>query len=389
MGGASKYVRTICEIGIFAAIGFVLDELQGIIFKGVFINGGSIGFAMIAVLIVGYRRGWLPGLLTGLIMGLFDIATSAYIIHPAQLFLDYILPYALVAVGCLCKYPFNKAHTKGEHILWLILGTVVGGVAKFISHYLAGVIFWADQSNFVWGLTWMNPYSYCLVYNIAYIAPSVVLTAAILIALYLRAPMVLTVKSKKKRKSTKASEEEVEEEEEEKKPLSPTPYVATLGLAALGCFIYFLIIYIKSFNLEIERDESNAITAIDYNFDPNSMAVVVLNLFLIILTIISLVKISNKKFNIVIHSEITLIIMGLSLIYGIVRLATVYDNNSKHPFGDPKYIPPMIYWIWFGVGLLTVAIFLALTIVLFNRRRKLLKLEKNRRRESNESSLWA
>ena len=103
MSTTSKYVRTICEIGIFAALGFVLDELQGIISKGLFINGGSIGFAMIAVLIIGYRRGWLPALLTGLIMGLFDIATSAYILHPAQLFLDYILPYALVAVGCLCK----------------------------------------------------------------------------------------------------------------------------------------------------------------------------------------------------------------------------------------------------------------------------------------------
>ena len=85
-------IRTISEIGIFAALGYVLDELQGALSKGIFINGGSIGFAMIAVIIIAYRRGWLPALLTGLIMGLLDIATSAYILHPLQLLLDYILP---------------------------------------------------------------------------------------------------------------------------------------------------------------------------------------------------------------------------------------------------------------------------------------------------------
>ena len=97
MDTRNNYVRIMCEIGIFAAIGFVLDELQGIISKGLFINGGSIGFAMLAVIVIGYRRGWLPALLTGLIMGALDISTSAYIIHPAQLFLDYLLPYGLVA----------------------------------------------------------------------------------------------------------------------------------------------------------------------------------------------------------------------------------------------------------------------------------------------------
>ena len=52
MKNTTYTVRTICEIGIFAALGFVFDELQGAIFAGVFPSGGSIGFAMIAVLII-------------------------------------------------------------------------------------------------------------------------------------------------------------------------------------------------------------------------------------------------------------------------------------------------------------------------------------------------
>lgn len=369
MSTASKTIRTICEIGIFAAIGFVLDELQGIIFKGVFINGGSIGFAMIAVLIIGYRRGWLPALLTGLIMGLFDIATSAYIVHPAQLFLDYILPYALVAIGCFCKYPYEKSHSKGEQILWLVLGTVIGGIAKLISHYLAGVIFWADQSNFAWGLTWMNPYSYCLLYNLAYIGPSIVLTAAMLIALYLRAPMVLSVKKRKKRKAAQQEEEE-ESEEVEKKPLSPVPYVIISGLAALGCFVYFLIVYITSF-----KNDSGA-GYVDYDFDPNSMGVTILSFFLVVLAIISLVQIAKNKFNLIIHSQVSFLIVLLSFIYGIVRLATIYYINNTKP---DKYSDPTIYWIWFGVGLFTVLLYLGLTLILHFRKKK----------QANESSLLA
>ena len=96
MKNKSNTVRTITEVGMFAALGFVFDELQGILSKGIFVNGGSIGFAMIAVLIVAYRRGFIPAFLTGLLMGLLDIATSAYILNPMQLVLDYILLYAVI-----------------------------------------------------------------------------------------------------------------------------------------------------------------------------------------------------------------------------------------------------------------------------------------------------
>ena len=125
MKGRTNLVRTLCEIGIFAALGFVFDELQGIFFGSVFPNGGSIGFAMIAVLIVSYRRGFLPGLLTGLVMGLFDIATKAYVIHPMQVLFDYILPYAVVGFAGLLKPFFDKSEKKVEKIFWLVAQCLV------------------------------------------------------------------------------------------------------------------------------------------------------------------------------------------------------------------------------------------------------------------------
>ena len=165
MNKTSNTIRTICEIGLFAAIGFVIDELQGILSKGIFINGGAIGFAFIVVIIIGLRRGWLPAILTGLVIGLFDFMTGAYIIHPVQPILDYIIPYAMVGLGLFLKPLYEKANNKKSKIIALILIATVGGMAKLLSHYLAGVIFWADQSGFAWNLTYMNPYIYAFIYK--------------------------------------------------------------------------------------------------------------------------------------------------------------------------------------------------------------------------------
>ena len=189
----SNTTITMCEVGIFAAIGYVIDELQGILSKGLFINGGSIGFAMIAVLIIAFRRGWLPAILTGLIMGLLDLATGAYILHPAQLLLDYVLPYALVGLVGFLKPLFDGTDERKSKILWLISGTIIGGMLKFLSHYLAGVIFWANPENFAWNLNSMNPDLYCFIYNIAFIGPSIVLTGSILVTVFVNAPRVLNI----------------------------------------------------------------------------------------------------------------------------------------------------------------------------------------------------
>ena len=345
MSTTTKYIRTICEIGIFAAIGFVLDELQGILSKGLFVNGGSIGFAMIAVLIIGYRRGWLPALLTGLIMGLLDIATSAYIIHPAQLFLDYILPYAFVAIGCLCKFPFDKATTKGAKILWLIVGTVVGGLAKFLSHYLAGVFFWANPENFAWGLKALNPYLYCFIYNITFIGPSIVLTAGLLVAMYARVPKAFAV----------SEQESKDEDPESNDKLVRYVGVIGMGLVMLACFIYFLITYIKSFYVDPESKP-----AVDYSFDPDSMVITLLSGFLIVLAVLSVIKIHKNKFSLLFYSNVTLVIVSASFIYGLSRLIRMYVKEKD----------PTTYWVWFGIGLATVAVFAGASIYLYFRKKK-------------------
>ena len=331
-----------CEIGLFAAIGFALDELQGILSKGVFINGGSIGFAMIAVLIMSYRRGWLAGIGTGLIMGVLDLATSAYILHPAQLMLDYVLPYALVGIAGLFKPLFDKSESKKTKIGYLLLGTIVGGIAKLISHYLAGVVFWANPEYFAWNLNSMNVYLYCFLYNFAFIGPSIVLCGALLVTVYNSAPRVLEVQNV------------VQEEKEEKKDLYP--WVSSIAFAVIGAafFVIFLIKYIKSFSNYSEDG------AYGYDFDPNCMIIFILGLFLMLLGINSILKIIKNKYSYITATTVLVFITSTSFIFGFARLIRAYVKEKD----------PTIYWIWFGVGLTLLVLSVIVLLQFITTKRK-------------------
>lgn len=343
MKNTTNAVRTISEVGIFAALGFVFDELQGIIFKGVFPSGGSIGFAMIAVLIIAYRRGFLPALVTGLIMGLLDIATSAYIIHPAQLLLDYIFPYALVAVAGLLKPLYDRSKNLNGKILWLISGVVIGGMAKFLSHFLAGVIFWADSEQ-AWGITDMHPWLYSFIYNIAYMAPCIFLTGALLVVLQIVAPKILATKSAFI--------------DSEKETNTTGPMVVSFLTISTGLFffIFFLVKYIQSFG-----DYTDEYGAYGYDFNPDAMILFVLGAFLVVLGVVSLIKVFKNDFSYVTYTGALSAITTSAFVFGLYRLIRAITKGKD----------PTLYWIWFSIGGATMMIAIALLVlsIVFKKKR--------------------
>ena len=343
MKNTTNAVRTISEVGIFAALGFVFDELQGIIFKGVFPSGGSIGFAMIAVLIIAYRRGIIPALITGLIMGLLDIATSAYIIHPAQLLLDYIFPYALVAVAGLLKPLYDRSKNLNEKILWLISGVVIGGMAKFLSHFLAGVIFWADSEQ-AWGITDMHPWLYSFIYNIAYMAPCIFLTGALLVVLQIVAPKILATKSAFI--------------DSEKETNTTGPMVVSILTISTGLFffIFFLVKYIQSFG-----DYTDEYGAYGYDFNPDAMILFVLGAFLVVLGVVSLIKVFKNDFSYVTYTGALSAITTSAFVFGLYRLIRAITKGKD----------PTLYWIWFSIGgaVMMSAIALLVLSIVFKKKR--------------------
>ena len=331
MNKTRNTIRTICEIGLFAAVGFVLDELQGILGKSIFVNGGSIGFAFIAVIIIGLRRGWLPALLTGLAIGLFDFMTGAYIIHPVQPILDYIIPYAMVAFGLLLAPLYKNAKDNKGKIVALILITIVGGFAKLLSHYLAGVIFWADQSGFAWNLTFMNPYLYAFIYNFAFIGPSIVLVAAILVFIQFRFVKLL--------------EYQVESIQNEKeKNIDLSQLIMCGGLVLLGSvfFVYYLVDFIKSF------EQYDYGYAFEFETNGDSMVIFIAGLFVAILGIVSGIKSYKGKLDSYKTMQVlTLIFINLA-IYGAARF---FRMNIKH---KPQDFYQM--WLALSIGLSMLAL---------------------------------
>lgn len=335
MNKNSTLIRTIVDIGLFAALGFVFDELQGIIFASVFTAGGSIGFAMVAVLIVAYRRGWLPAFLTGLIMGCLDMITKAYFITFWQVLLDYVLPYALVATAGLFKPWFDKEKNEFKRILILCLGTFVGGMLKFLSHFIVGALVWAPM-GYEWPIKDVTLYSFA--YNIAFTGPSIILSLVILIVVYKRAPFILNEPIEKK-------------EVPAQKHLRAFDHLINPGLAVIGLFlfVFFLVAYIQNYKV---ADKGYAI-----KITSNAEAVVLMftGFLLFIMFGINIILSLKNKQNYRL-TTVSLIILSIAhVIYAIARILICYFDDWQEP---------KIFFIWMVFAFFLTFIFNGLYVLM-------------------------
>lgn len=205
-----KKLQVIAEIAIFGALAFALDILQGGIFRGIFPNGGSIGLAMIPILIIAYRRGIGSGLICGLLVsllqmlgGIYAIASNWYLVI-LQILLDYIIAYPLVGMAGIFSKSYRNSTSNKQKAKFICFGTILGGTLKLLAHYLAGIIFWGYTfpENFVGG-----PYVYSLVYNGGYMIPNIIIAILILLLINSKNPSLLFPNS------NIISDEEVKENE--------------------------------------------------------------------------------------------------------------------------------------------------------------------------------
>ena len=191
--------KVLAEIAIFAALGLVLDALSSGIFRSVWVNGGSICIAMVCVFIISYRRGLLPGLLCGFILSIVQMFSGIYVINGAtytgamrvlapffQVLLDYVLGYTLCGLAGVFASRYKNTDSKKEKIIYIIIGTVIAGLLKYLCHVLAGGFFWlGDGSGNFWGVnnaSWL----YSIVYNGSYCIPNVILCTSIMALLSLK-----------------------------------------------------------------------------------------------------------------------------------------------------------------------------------------------------------
>ena len=184
----NRRVLFMVEVAIFSALAILLDIIPFLSFK-LWAQGGSVSFAMVPVFIMAFRWGVRGGVLTGLLLGFYQILTGAIIITPMQTMIDYILAFAVIGLAGVVAKPLWKSikeNHKKSLVMWIAIGCLIGSSLRFIGHFIAGIIFYgkfAPEGQPVW--------LYSLLYNGGYMLPAFILSALVVSLLFVKRPKLI------------------------------------------------------------------------------------------------------------------------------------------------------------------------------------------------------
>lgn len=152
--------KSIAYAAVCIAMSFALSYLRIVKMP----QGGSITIAsLLPLMLYSYMFGTKKGVFAGAIYGLLQAVQDPYILHPAQFILDY--PAAFSAIGLSGMFSCNEKLKVPA--LKYALGSVIAGLARFISHFLSGIFaFGAFASG-------DNVIIYSLTYQAAYVLPDI------------------------------------------------------------------------------------------------------------------------------------------------------------------------------------------------------------------------
>ena len=148
---------------VFSAVALALATIASMLKITSLPFGGSITiFSMLIVCLIGYWYGSAVGITSAIAYGILQFILEPYMIHPAQVLLDY--PLAFGALG-LAGFFFKKKNG----LLW---GYLVGVLGRFIFHEISGFIFYTEYVGSFGGnmaALWAST-----LYNMTYIVPEAI-----------------------------------------------------------------------------------------------------------------------------------------------------------------------------------------------------------------------
>lgn len=166
--------RALAECAILLAAAVALSYVKVIQLP---MSGSVTLLSMLPLCLVSIRHGLGWGLGTAFAYSWFQILQGgvfAWGLTPgmllASLFLDYILAFTVLGLAGL----FRRFGTGG-----IVAGVVLACLLRFLSHFLAGGLLWANLEEFIaFGREWIGrPWFYSLCYNGVYMLPETVFTA--------------------------------------------------------------------------------------------------------------------------------------------------------------------------------------------------------------------
>ncbi len=156
-----RTIRRIAECGILMALALALSFFKITILPA----GGSITLAILPLVLISARQGFLIGTLCGFAFGILLITNGATIVHPIQFLLDYPLAYSTIGFAGIIKW---------DTALKAITAITIASILKLHCHVIAGIVFFSkNQENFKEALT------FCYAYNSGHLVPETIICAAI------------------------------------------------------------------------------------------------------------------------------------------------------------------------------------------------------------------
>lgn len=178
------------EIAICAAMAIVLDQF--VLFKAP--QGGSVSLTMLPIFLIAFRHGMKSGIITGTIAGVLQMIISPYFVHPIQIFLDYILAFGGVGFAGIVSKQIKNNFVDGKKVagnVFIVVGVFIGSFVRFIASVLSGVIFFGSYAP-----EGTPVIIYSSGYNAAYLIPSFIICAIILVLIVSTAPVLVNAKIK-------------------------------------------------------------------------------------------------------------------------------------------------------------------------------------------------
>ncbi|MFA7434761.1 MAG: energy-coupled thiamine transporter ThiT [Bacilli bacterium] len=179
----NKGTRFIAEMGIFIALGLVFDIVAKPIGDAIWPNGGSISIAMVPIFIMSFRYGLKGGLFSGIAIGSIQMLWSGNgIVGWAQALLDYTVAYGLVGLAGVLSKTVYKNKDNIRSVIYALIAILICGLLRTFAHILSGVLFWS-QDLFDEGIALTLIWIGSATYNLAYMAPSIILSMIVMTVL--------------------------------------------------------------------------------------------------------------------------------------------------------------------------------------------------------------
>lgn len=134
--------------------------------------GGSVVLAMVPIILYAVRWGLRDGLIAAIVFGVLQFMfDGGFAIGWQSILGDYVIAFGVLGLAGL---------TRGN----AYLGTLIGGLARFLVHYVVGATVWAEyMPDVFFGMNMSTPWFYSCLYNLAYMLPNIIITLVVFVIL--------------------------------------------------------------------------------------------------------------------------------------------------------------------------------------------------------------